>query len=273
MTEAARRAGAGFSSACSGAGTITTLVDVVATDEGVDEDFAAGGWLLRPSAPTAADYLRRINLGGFSASTGTWTITRAWADAPDNAEDYYVFAMLPPLTRPGVPESWQRLVNRALSATWYEDEITIGGGNGSMTRFVIADDTGWVPNEQHIKGVFFRSTDADGAVTDIDQNKQGRDARYASGVAGPYIELSRVPSTTEDVVLSVVRTYGTLTALTAETACPLDLAALRTKYELYCYLDGVSQSVGQYKGEKEAAYRDWMAEYRQHQPRGAVVLR
>ena len=273
MAEAARRSGAGFSSTCSGAGTTTTLVDVVATDEGVDADFAAGGWLLRPAAPTAADYLRRINLGGFDTVTGTWTITRAWADAPDSAEAYYVFAMLPPLTRPGVPESWQRLANRALSATWYEDEITIGGGDGSMTRFVIADDTGWVPNEQHIKGVSFRTTDADGTVRDIDQNKQGREAVWRSGVAGPYIELLRVPGTVEDVVLTVVRTYGTLAALTDETTCPLDLVALRTKYELYCYLDGVSQSTGQYKGEKEAAYRDWMAEYRQHQPRGAVVIR
>ena len=273
MAEASRRAGAGFSSTCSGAGTTTTLVDVVATDEGVDADFAAGGWLLRPDAPTAADYLRRINLGGFNTSTGTWTVTRAWADAPDSAEEYYVFAMLPPLTRPGVPESWQRLVNRALGATWYEDEITIGGGDGSLTRFVISEDTGWVPNGQHIKGVYFRTTDADGTVTDIDQAKQGRWWRFRSGVVGPYIELSRVPSTTEDVVLSVVRTYGTLTALTDETVCPLDLAALRSKYELYCYLDGVSQSTGQYKGEKDAAYRDWMAEYRQHQPAGAVVIR
>ena len=272
MTEAARRCGAGFSSTCTSAGTTTSLIDLLAADEGVDESFAQGGWILRPNAVAAGDRLRRINAAAFTPSTGAWGIGRAWTNAPANGEAYYVFSMLPPTEMPGIPESWKRLVNRALAATYYDDEITVGFGDGTQDRFTIADETGWVAREQHIRGVLLRTQNDDGTVTDIDQGKNGRYWRIQHGAQGPQVVLSRIPSGTQAVVLSVVRTYQPLSAFDDETNCPLDLAALRTRYELYCYLDAASQSVGQYKAEKERALRDWRIEYGGHQPANAVVM-
>ena len=272
MAEASRRCGAGFASTCTSAGTTSTLIDLLATDEGVDESFAQGGWLFRPNAPTAADRLRRISGAGFDVATGTWTVGRAWADAPDSAEAYHVFSMLPPTNMPGIPESWQRLVNRALAATWYADEIVIGGGDGVMRTFPISDETGWVANEQHIRAVYFRTYNDNGTLSDVDQARNGRWWRVQNGANGAQVVFQQTPSETQDIVVAVIRTYAALDSITDETACPLDVAALRTRYELYCYLDAASQSAGQYKAEKERAYRDWLTEYKVHRPHGAVIL-
>lgn len=272
VLEAAMRCGAGFSSTCSAAGTTTTLIDAKARDQGTDANFAAGGWIYRTaSATAAADKVRRITNEGFDPATGTWTVTRAWSDAPDNAEAYQVYATLPPIDQPGIAESWKRLVNRGLNATWFEDQIVVGSGDGSLNkRFTISDETGWIGNEQHVKGVLLRTINSDGLIYEYDQSKEGRwwDIQHANGVA--TLVLGRAPLENQDVVVVAVRTYPTLSADTDETNCPLDLIALRTRYELYCYLDATPQSQGQYTGEMARALTDWLAEYKQHRPGGGI---
>lgn len=271
VAETARRCAAAFSSTCTSAGTTTTLVDLAATDVGVDVNFAAGGWIFRPDAPTAADQLRGINVAGFAPTTGTWTVSRAWADAPDSAETYYLFAILPPKVQPGVPDSWQRLVNRALANTWFDDRVIIGSGDGTQVRFTISGEDGWTPNWKFVKGVYVRSYDTEGEFTDLDMNKRGRHARIEHGYGLASVLLSLRPSTTEDVVLAVSRTYPALDAYTDTTECPLELAVLRTKYELYKYLNDVPQTRGQYEGEASKARLDWSSYYRMHGATGAVV--
>jgi hypothetical protein len=273
VLEAAQRCGAGFASTCSALGTTTTLIDASAMDQGTDANFASGGWIYRPDAADATDYVRRITSEGFDPDTGTWTVTRAWTNAPADDEVYQVYSIIPPIGQPGISESWKRLVNRGLSATWFEDQIPIGSGDGSsIRRFPITDETGWVPNEQHVKGVYFRHTTSDGLITDQDQSKRGRwwDIVHSSGDA--TLVVGRAPRSDEDVVAVVVRTYPELDADTDETACPLALAALRARYELYCYLDATPQSQGQYTGEMARALLDWQTEYRQHRPGGSVVF-
>lgn len=270
ISEASRLASAGFESTCTSAGTTTTLIDLVTSDEGVDVNFAQGGWIYRPDALTAADQVRRIE--SYDATTGTFTIARAWADAPDNAEAYQVFSILPPIIRPGISESWQRLVNRGLSAMWFNDEIIIGSGDGTQTRFTLSDDTGWVPVIQQIQRVIFRQQADNGEITDIDQTKNGRWWRIVHGAAGAQLQLSRVPAEEQDVVVSVTRQYPQLATMTAETSCSLDLIAARTKYELYNYLNGVSQSVDQYKSEMAKAYADWRSLYKEVRPSDSLVL-
>jgi hypothetical protein len=273
VIETAMRCGAGFASTCSALGTTTTLIDAQARDQGTDANFAAGGWIYRPDATDDTDKVRRISSEGFDPDTGTWTPTRAWTVAPADDEVYQVYAILPPVVQPGMAESWDRLVNRGLNATWFEDQITVGGGDGSsIRRFPISDETGWVPNEQHVKGVLFRYTDSDGLITDRDQSKGGRywDIQHTSGDA--TLILGRAPRADEDVVVVVVRTYPELEDDDDETSCPLTLAVLRARYELYCYLDATPQSQGQYTGEMARSLADWNAEYRQHRPGGSVVF-
>lgn len=270
MAETARRCAAGFDSTCTAAGTTTTLVDAVAADEGVSTTFAQGGWILRPDAPTADDQVRRISL--FDPATGTFTVSRAWADAPDDAEAYYVFAILPPLALPGIPESWQRLVNRGLAATWYDAAIPVAAGDGTLNRFPLAAEDGWVPNDQQVKMVLFRTYLDNGNVRDLPLNTGGRKWRLEPGDGQTMLVTNRSPRSDETVIVIAVRTYSALDAITDETACDLTIASLRARYELYTYLDAAPQTKGQYAGEAKAAYQDWWSQYRTVRPAGAVVI-
>jgi hypothetical protein len=273
VLEAAMRCGAAFSSTCSSAGTTTTLVDSTARDQGTDANFAAGGWIYRPDAATAADKVRRITNEGFDPETGTWTVTRAWSDAPDNAEEYQVYSILPPIEQTGLPESWRRLVNRGLNATWFQDEVVVGSGDGSLgRRFTLTSETGWTPNVQQIKKVVYRTIDTDGITFDQDQSKNGRYWRIDFSSGDAVLVVGFPPTSDQDVVVTVLRTYPTLSADDDDTNCPLDLIALRTRYELYRYLDATPQSRGQYAAEAALALSDWQAEYRQHRPSGGVIF-
>ena len=83
--DCARQAYGGFDGTCSSVGTSTTLIDSVLSDTGKDAYFMEGSFLYRPDAAAAADALRRVTEGGFAASTGTLTVTRAWATPPASA--------------------------------------------------------------------------------------------------------------------------------------------------------------------------------------------
>lgn len=267
------RCGAGFASTCSALGTTTTLIDLQAVDQGTDSHFGSGGWIYRPDAADSTDYVRRITNDGFDTSTGTFTVNRAWTNAPAADEVYQVFAIVPPIDQPGMPESWTRLVNRGLDETWYEDTITVGGGDGSLNRrFPLADDTGWTANEQYVKQVLARRVDSDGIIHDMDLAKRGRywDIVHDAGV--PTLVLGYAPQSDQTVVIVAVRTYPPLSADSDETACPLELIALRTRYELYCYLNAQPASQGQYQGEEVRSQRDWLSKYAQFRPGGGVTV-
>lgn len=271
--ESARRCGAAFNSTCSAAGSTTTLIDAVARDQGTDENFGAGGWIYRPDAVLTADKLRRISNQGFAPATGTWSPTRAWINLPASAEAFQVYALLPPIDQSGMPESWLRLVNRALSAIWYDDTISVGGGDGTQNvLFPLADETGWTANEQHIKGVWLRQFDDDGIPIEIDMSRGGRFWKVVHTSDGAMLALSQPPFEGQEVRIQVLRSYAPLATDDDETNCPLTLLALRVRYELFRYLDGSPQGRGQYEGEVKIALGDWQAEYRQHRPAGGVVI-
>lgn len=273
VIESAMRCGAGFASTCSSVGTTTTLIDVQATDQGTDAGFASGGWIYRPDAALAADKVRRISNEGFDPSTGAWTPTRAWTNAPADDEVYQVYAIVPPIDQPGMPESWKRLVNRGLAAIWFEDTIVVGSGDGSSgRRFPLVSESGWYANEQHIKQVFFRTTDTAGLTYDYNQSRGHHywDIVHDAGI--PTILTSHAPTENQDVVVVAVRTYPPLDDDDDETDCPLDLIALRTRYELYRHLNANPQSQGQYAGEEARSQQDWWSEYRQHRPGGGITI-
>lgn len=266
VLEAAMRCGAGFSSTCSALGTTTTLIDASAMDQGTDANFAAGGWVYRPDAVLAADKVRRITASGFDPSTGTWTVTRVWTNAPASAEAYQVYAILPPIEQTGMAESWRRLVNRGLINMWFEDEMTVGTGDGTRTRFTLSDDTGWQPTAQQIVSVVVRRTQSDGTIYDVDQKKRGNDWQLIKANGDSVLVLLFPPTSEQQVVVHVIRLYPTLSADDDETKCPLELAALRTRYELYRYLDATPQSQGQYTNEMARTHSDWNGEYGQNKP-------
>lgn len=135
MLESAQRAGAAFTSTCSADGTVSTLVDTGLLDQAESPEAFAGGWILRPNATLSTDKLRRIADSGFNPTSGELIPRRAWTNAPTSGEVYHVYALVPPYVQPGTIESWQRLVNRALSQMWFLDELTIGHGvDGLLER-------------------------------------------------------------------------------------------------------------------------------------------
>ena len=131
--EAAREAGMAFSGTCSGAGTTSSLVDIVLSSVGVSTKYLEHGWLYRRAA-AAADRQRNIATDGFTVSTGALAPDRIWSDAPDESEAYEVYSLVPPTPQAGVPVSWNRAINNALQRMWYVDEIVLGRGTPARDR-------------------------------------------------------------------------------------------------------------------------------------------
>ena len=125
--EAARAAGLAFSGTCSATGTVSTLIDAVLRDAGVDVKYLEGAWVYIPTA-SAADRQRSVSTDGFTVATGTLAPTRDWASAPVSAQSYQVFALAPAAEQSGVPISWTRAVNAGLKLCYYLDELVIGRG-------------------------------------------------------------------------------------------------------------------------------------------------
>ena len=132
--EAAREAGLAFSGTCSSLGDTAYLADLVLTDVGVDVKFLQHGWIYRPDAAAAADRQRNVATDGFTVATGRLVPTRAWTNAPANAEAYQVFSLIPPIPQAGIPVSWNRAINNALDLMHFTDEMVIGRGTKAGDR-------------------------------------------------------------------------------------------------------------------------------------------
>lgn len=257
--EAVTQANMGFGSACSGAGTTTTLIDAALADTGVDTAFLEGAWLYRPDAALAADKLRRVKKDGYTAATGTLSIDRAWTNLPASAEAYEVYNGLPPIDAPGAGYSWARACRDGLEKSWFIDRVNLGEGTSTrQTRFSLAT---WPDiNENTIRRVFLRTTDNNGIITDVDARSRGSDWQKVMESGALSIEfVVAAPTTNQTVIVEAVRTDGAVYIDTDVTLTPLRLAVRATVWQAMVHTFG-EQSV-----QAVGAYRDWAAEQtRQH---------
>ena len=235
----------------SGTSNTAYLTDIKLVDIGVDVSFGEGAWVYTPDAAVAADYLRRVSKDGFTVATGRLAPTRAWATAPDDME-YHLFAgPFPPIDAPGVSFSWDRAIREALENLWFDDDVILGLGDGTNTRFTVTGRGASVAR-QETTGVFLRYTDSAGTVHDKDMSKNGRFYTFEpSGVDTSTLVLSIAPSTSEYVHVQMLRQYEIPYADTDVTNCPLRLAVAASVYRYYRELNNYEEGKWAY-AERQA---------------------
>jgi len=146
-----------------------------------------------------------------------------------------------------------------------------------LTRPLQLPNDDWVPNRQSVRQVLFRNYPAgytseyQGQAIDIDVNKGGRTADVLEDGIVRTLVTNVAPATNVDVVLVVQRPYPELTDDLEETPCPLDLASLRGRLELYAYLNSAPQSRGEYDKELIVAEFEWADKYKVYKPAMAMV--
>lgn len=257
--EAARRSGLGSNGTCSSAGTTSTLIDATLLDKGTDTHYMRGLWLYRPGA-AAADKLRRIS--SFNTSNGALTVSRAWADAPDNAESYEVYALFPPYDVSGVSYSWARAVADAMDNCWIFDEVIVGEGNGDDREFDITKNMGVLLPE--VNGPVylrtFEEAEASGdMVREVNLSKRGNFVRWIQNGPNWRIRLPYAPAVSEYIFVEAQRRYEIPHQDTDVTDAPLKLAALATAWTALMAADAYEE--GKYGTMLDRIHRMFLAEY------------
>lgn len=267
--EAARKSGAGFDSTCSALGTTTTLVDAALLDNGVDADYGSGLWLYRPFASLGTDRLRRVALSGFDTTTGTFTVTRAYSNAPAATEVYHAFMFYPPIRSAGAAMSWDDIIRDALRDTWYVDQLDIGTGTATGTtttttaRFSLSD-TADVQRSQ-VRRILIRTFDANGNPIDRDANTQQGVTQFVPDGAGNLsIDVYPAPLTTEHVIVEVNRQPTALYNDADVVDIPIDYAVAAVRRRLYWQRN--SDQAGKYTAELAAATADFAKASTLNQP-------
>ncbi len=132
--EAVRQAHQGAAGTASATGTTSTLRDTKLLDVYLDSSALAHHWLYRRNATAAGDLLRRLGASPLDTSDGDLTPTRVWTNAPQSAEAYELYSLLPPIDHPAAPYSWLRAINDGLSRCYYLDHIALGRGDDEGKR-------------------------------------------------------------------------------------------------------------------------------------------
>lgn len=266
--EAARMAGAGFSSTAT-SGTITTLTDPVLIDSGVDDAFLAGSWIYRPDADSA-DRVRRMAEEPFNTSTGTQAVRRQWGVAPAADEVYHVFNLMPPIDQPGVGMSWDRAVRGGLERVRYEDQLLLGEGDGRQTRFSLETHGNQV-NATNVQRVLLRTTDEDDYVRDRDAAKQGGYWYIAENSPGSLaLVISPPPTDDETIVVSALVKDAGLYRDDDLTLVEPGRAVRAIVFEAYRMLNAMQP--GKYLGELAWARENFRDSEDEYEPAATLVL-
>lgn len=157
------------------------------------------------------------------------------------------------------------------------------GQNGTGASTIVLQrppdlpSTEWVPNRQALRQVLYRrypagyTSDYQGQAIDVDMNKGGRTADILENGPQRTLTLSQGPASQQDVVLVVQRPYPPLTLDIDTTDCPLDIVALRTRVELFAYLNSAPQTQHDYDYEIVAAQAEWLDRWKLIRPAPAMV--
>ena len=265
--EAAQEGGLGYASVCSALGTTSLLTDASLGDSGIDAHYLEGAWIYRPNAVAAGDKLRRVATSGFvdTAPTGIKP-SRAWTNAPANAEVYQIFNLAPPIDAPGEPYSWDRAIRGALTNIWFTDQLNLGVGTSSgQTRYSLGAYAAYT-DEASLRRVLLRTTNAQGVITDTDCDKGGRYWNIIqNGPRDLSIEiLPLAPLTTETVILDLNRTYEALYLDTDITTGPFALATKAVLRRLYKTMNDVHNQ--SYQGDYNHWNEEFRTEYQKYRP-------
>lgn len=253
--EAARQAGAGFDGTCTDDGTTTTLIDAVLLDNGVDADYGEGLWLYRPNASLTTDMLRRVAREGFDDTTGTFTLTRAYSNAPADDEVYHAFMFYPPIRTSGVAMSWDDIIRAALREIWYVDQVDLGPGTTDNKRRFSITDTVDVQRSQ-VRRVLIRRTDDNGNIFDHDAGTMGGFWQFVDdGPGNLSIDVYPTPNTSENVVVEVNRQPAALYNDTDVLDIRIEYAIAAVKRRLFWQLN--SDQPGKYTVELAEAQQDF----------------
>lgn len=262
--EAAIRAGAGFRGLAEG-GNLSSLIDSRLLDSGVDENFLAGCWVLRPGS-SDANRVRRLTAAPFSTSDGRLTIGRPWiSSAPTADSDYEIYMLLPPRDDTGVSYSWNRAVRDGLSMVTFEDEILITG-NGTATSFSLAAYAE-VLRKDYIRRVLLRTTDTNGNTFDQDMRRNGHWWNVRVDDRDMRLELGTTVSTSETIVIEYQREDAALYLDTDVTLAPSERAIRAATVAAFRWLN----RDGKYEMELRQAALEW--ERHSHGRRPGQVMR
>ncbi len=268
--EAAREGGCAFAGTCSALGTTLLLKDDALLDSGVDAHFLEGSWIYRPDAAAAGDKLRRVAVSGFVTTAPVGLIpNRAWTNVPASGEVYQVFNLAPPIDWPGQAFSWDRAIRTALTNLWFIDQISLGVGTTlGKVRFDLSPYAAYV-RRNDVRRVWYRSTDSNGIITDVDVDRNGRYWEpVENGDFGLSIDVYPAPLTTETVILEVNRTYEELYIDTDVTTGPLALAKAAV---LFRFFESMNQLKDQtYGGELSLWKAAFAREYGKVKPTDIV---
>lgn len=265
---AAREANAGWTGSCSTTGTTTTLIDVMLTDTGVSAEYGQGLWIYRPNATLSTDRQRRVAQGGFSPATGTFTVTRAWTNAPASGETYQVFAYYPPTDNAGTPISWDRIIRRALREAPFVQQVNLGQGAPPVHRFSLNAYASFV-REPDIQRVFRRYVDTQGVTHDFDCDKQGRRWYCVEEAPGELaVDIWPPPLINETVIVEVRRTDHNVFQDGDVTLCPYQYAIRGIAWQLYLQLN--IEQPGKYANELAASETIFQREQRRFRPADVI---
>ncbi|MCK9496888.1 MAG: hypothetical protein M0R75_15540 [Dehalococcoidia bacterium] len=255
---AAIRAGAGFASTCTSAGTTSTLIDAVLRDQGVDTNFLAGAWLMRTGAADA-DKVRRTSATPFTVASGTLAPVRDWSDAPDSAEAYQVYTLLPPIQQAGFAYSWDQAVRDGLHTIWFIDQQVVAEADGTDNEFDVSAFP-WVA-EAYLRRVLIRTTDSDGHVGEVDASRGGRYWSLRTNGQTRTLVLPWRPGDDTQVICEVNRRPDPVYQDADFIPLDEDLVAAAAVLAAFRYLNRIPGTRGQYVAEVAGALGEFQMLY------------
>lgn len=264
---AAAQANAASRGTCSAAGGSLAVIDLALIDEGRDDDYAAGLWAYRPDASDADDRCRRIS--SFSQTTGELGILRSWTP-PAAGENYELYSLLPPVRMPGQAYSWSEAVRDGLNCILYQDELNLGRGDNSQTRFDLSPFLHDIQRKS-LDRVWLRTTDSNGYIYDRDAGKNlGYWRTRQNGPESLTLVLGEPPTTDETIWTAVNRKYHPLYNDTDVTQCPFELAWRATLYAAYRHINRARS--GKYAFEVADALDALKKQLPEHYPAHSLVF-
>lgn len=236
--------------------TTTTLVDAELIDSDESESQHEGAWLYIASGALAGQ-TRRIS--DYAVTTGTLTVSRAWASAPVSGVEYEIHHKLS-------PTNLNRCINWVLEQCYFLDEILLTPVSGQRQYSLAAYP--YITRPEQIVDALWRV----GTTTDkyryapLEWYQVRNDAGELTLDINPYSFTAG-----EYMVLRVVRPYSQLSADTDTTDCPKELLLAGAKTRAYELLlqKGTGQDVERYRRLRDEAMTVYTKRWFFYQPRPA----